>query len=465
VIRALVIAVGLLAVASPVHAEPLAIEHVLASLPHHPLVRAAATGVERAAGEQQVAAGAFDLRLRARGEHAPVGYYDRLVVDGEVRALTPVRGASVYAGWRRGTGGVPDYDLKVATLGLGELRAGFEIPLLRDGAIDRARADQRKAAATGLFARAELGRRELELARDATTAYWDWVTAGQRLEVRTRQLALARDRDRGIQRTIEQGNLAVVEGVDNRRVIAQRDAAVAGARRDLERAALELSLWWRDEAGGRQLPSSDLLPPLAELPPPLPEETDLGSAVADVRSRHPIARALAARLTSNAVDLELADNQLLPSLSVTGRATRGLGDPDPRIPDRSTTALDVGVVFEVPLQRRQAAGSLAIARADRARLEAERRFAPARLEGDLRAAAADLAAARTRAELAAEQERLARSLVEAEQRRFEQGEATILVVNLREEAAADAAIARIDALGELWKARARFALALGRAPG
>jgi cobalt-zinc-cadmium efflux system outer membrane protein len=450
--------------ATTARAEPLTVERVIANLPFHPLATAARAGIARADGERTAAAGAFDVRVRARGDHAPIGYYDRLILDGEVRTLTRFQGLSAFAGWRLGAGGIPDYDLKLATLDRGEWRAGIDLPLLRDRAIDRARADERKAETSRAVARAELTRRQLELARDAIVAYWDWVTAGHRLVIRARQLELARTRDRGLQRTIGEGNMAPIEGVDNARVIAQREALVIAAERDARRAALELSLWYRDPRGDSIVPEIDELPILRELTSPLPEESDVGAAVAAARLRQPIAAAFSARLAANAIDRELAENQRLPSLGATAYGSRGIGGLDPRLPDRSSTAINVGFSFELPLQRRQAEGALAIARADRQRLEAEQRFAFERLELDVRVAVAELTAARGRAVLAGEQERLARQLAEAEQQRFDRGDTTILVVNLREEAAAEAAAARVDALGEYWKARVRFQVALGQAP-
>lgn len=464
-IRIIVLVLSLAVARSAVaRAEPLTVERVVANLRSHPLATAARAGIDRAEGELVEAAGAFDVRLRARGDHAPLGYYDRSVLDGEVRARTRIQGLSGFAGWRLGAGGIPDYDLKLATLDRGEWRVGVDVPLLRDRAIDRARADERKAEASRAIARAELTQQQLELARDAVVAYWDWVTAGHRLAIRARQLELARVRDRGLRRTIGEGSVAPIEGADNARVIAQREALVLAAERDVRRASLELSLWYRDPRGEPIVPTIDELPILAAPGSPLPEESDLGAAIATARHRQPIVAAFGARLAANAIERELAENQRLPSFVATAYGSRGIGATDPRLPDRSSTAIGVGFSFELPLQRRQAEGALAIARADRQRLEAAQRFAIERLELDIRVAVAELIAARGRAVLAAEQERLARQLAEAEQQRFERGDTTILVVNLREEAAADASAARVDALGEYGKARVRFQVALGLRP-
>ncbi len=444
-------------------AAPLEFPEVAAGLRSHPLATAATAILERAEGEQLAARGAFDLRARARAERV-LGYYDRTILDGELRQTTRLRGLGIYAGWRLGSGDFADYDLKAATLDRGELRAGIELPLLAGGAIDRARADQRKATYGLTIGRAELTRRMLELERDAAVMYWDWVAAGQRLSLRERQLELARRRDRDLQTTIQQGSTAPIEGVDNARLIAARESSEVAARRDFARMSLELSLYLRDRHGAPVVADRDRVPTLAPLPQPLVGEADLVDVIREARTRQPSFAMLDARLAANRVDLELANNGLLPSLNVSVYALRGLGPGDVRIPDRDRGAVGGALTFEIPLERSQARGVLAMASADRKRLLAEQQLLTERLVIDARFGVAELTTARQRLTLATDQVRIADQLADAERIRFERGDSTILIVNLREEAAADAVVAQIDAMVDYRKARARYLATLGQSP-
>jgi outer membrane protein TolC len=438
-------------------ATPLSLAEVLDAIARHPHVEAAGASVERARGQELAANGAFDVRVRAGGDLYPLGYYERSLLDVEVRAPLRYSGVTPYVGWRRGNGDFAAYDLKARTEERGELRAGIEVPLLRDRSIDRARADLGKAELADDVARAELAQRVLELQLQGTVAYWRWVAAGHRLRVRERQLQLAVDRASGLRRTIDQGTTAPIEAIDNARVIAGREALVVAARRDLTRTARELSLYVRDLQG------APITPPLERLPP-LPITEGQSPSTTMAQRRLPILDALALRLETNAIDLDLAENQLLPTLSARAFAARGLGPKDPIIPDRAEASLGLGLVFELPVQRRQAQGSLAIARAESSRLRAEQRALTDRINADLDVTAAELAAAQERTALVTTQAELAEDLAAAERRKFETGASTILIVNLREEAAADAAAARIDALAEYMEARARHAVARGSAP-
>ncbi len=437
---------------------------VLDAVRAHPLAAAARAGVDRAVGQQLAAEGAFDVRARVRGTTTPTAYYDSTTLDAEVRMLTPVWGITPFAGWRLGRGEFPAYDGKLSTLQRGELRAGLDVPLLRDGPIDRPRADLQKAELADDQARAELRQRELELQQSAAFAYWDWVAAGTRLTVRERQLQLARDRDEGIRRTITQGNTAPIEALDNARVIATRQAIVVTGQRDVIRSGLELSMFLRGPGGAATVPGPERLPVLVELPPPLAIEVDLAAVIAQAYAAVPSVAAVGVRLEANAVDVELARNQLLPGVTASAYVTRGFGPSETALPDRSETAIGVGLTIDMPVQLRQARGALAIARADRTRLEQERRFLLDRIAIEVRAAHAELVAARQRAQLAGTQAQLAEQLAEAERTRFARGDTTILFVNLREEGAADAAASKIDATADYFKARARYVVAAGLSP-
>lgn len=452
-----------LALVATATATPLELPEVAARLGSHPLATAATATLERAEGERLAAEGAFDLRTRARAERV-LGYYDRMILDAELRQPTRLRGLGLYAGWRLGSGDFADYDLKAATLDRGELRAGLDLPLLAGGAIDRARAEQRKATLGLTIGRAERTRRLLELERDAAVTYWDWVASGQRLALREQQLELARRRGRDLQTTIQQGSTAPIEGVDNARVIATRESSEVGAQRDFARMSLELSLYLRDGQGAPVLPDRARVPVVATLPAPVVGESDLIDVIRDARARQPSFAMLDARIAANQVDLDLATNQLLPSLTASVYVMRGIGAADSRIPDRDRMAGGGALTFELPLERSQARGAVAIARADRKRLLAEQQLLNERLLVDARFGVTELTTARQRVGLATEQVRIADQLADAERLRFERGDSTILIVNLREEAAADAAIARIDAVADYRKARARYLATLGQSP-
>lgn len=438
----------------------LELDAVLASVrEHHPLLDAADAAIDGARGRQLSARGAFDPRLRARASGTPMGGYRYGVVDTEVRARTVALGMVAFGGWRLGRGNIPAYDGRLVTADAGELRAGVEVPVLRDALVDAPRTARRKADVDAEIAELERQQRSLELARDAAIAYWDWAAAVGRREIRERQLALARDRDAGMRRQIAEGNTAAIEALDNARVIATREAIVVGAERDAQVSAIALSLFLRTRDGTPRAPDG-LAPPRLALAPS-EDAVDLGADIAAALGRRPELRIAAARVRAAELDIRLARNGRLPSLAVQAYAAKDLGDGPAVL---QPAELGVGVSLEIPIPLRTARGELATARAAGRRIADERRFLGERVTVEVRTAHADMQAAHRRAAIAARQARLAEQIAVAERERLALGDSNILVVNLREEAAADAAAAAVDAVADHRKAQARYHVAIGEAP-
>src|SRR5690606_30858359 len=114
--------------------------------------------------------------------------------------------------------------------------------------------------------------RLLELEAAAATSYWNWVASGLRREIEQTLLELAQARDEALRRRIELGALDPLAGVDNRRLILDREGRVVAAERAFQQAALALSLYLRDGEGDPVAPGPERLP--AQLPEVSAPQTD-----------------------------------------------------------------------------------------------------------------------------------------------------------------------------------------------
>jgi outer membrane protein TolC len=94
------------------------------------------------------------------------------------------------------------------------------------------------------------------------------------------------------------------------------------------------------------------------------------------------------------------------------------------------------------------------------RLRAEEQMAKDRVEAEVRDSLSALEAAWKRVGLARRQRGLAVQLEKAERTRFDLGESNLLLVNLREQASADAALVEAEALGTWLRAQADYRAAL-----
>jgi len=417
---------------------------------NHPLLTAARATIDASAAEILAARGWFDTALRARGTLTPLGYYVGGRIDVAAEQRTPLWGTRLLAGYRLGRGAFPDYYGEQRTLAAGEIRAGVEVPLWRGGPIDPGRAALQRARLDREIADAGLTRERLRLHREATHAYWEWVAAGAAYRIAEGQLALARERAAQLLLRVERGDLPAVDALDNQRAVLQRDAALIAARRKLEGAALQLSLYLRDDAGDPLVIDPERLP--GALPVPGADGTpDSTSQIEAAIQRRPELRELARQRGQAEVDLRLARNQRAPAIDAGVMVLRDFGRGPAEL---APTELQATVFVDVPIQARAARGKARAAEAKIAAVDARAAFARDRIVVEVRDAISALLAAHERIDTAREALEVAERLADAERRSFERGASSLLFVNLREQQVAEAALLRVSALLEYHRAHA-----------
>ena len=440
-------------------AEPLTLAELEASVERaYPALLAAQADQAAAEGELRAARGGFDPQWKTRFDVDAFGYYSGKRLDTVVEVPTPWWGTTVFGGYRLGVGKIPDYDGKLVTESGGEFRGGLRVPLLRDGSTDRRRVTLGRAELGREIAGLGVEQQRLEVLRIARQRYWDWQAAGRRLVLAEGLLQLARDRDAVLEARVRRGDLPSVERTENERAIAQRTAQVATARRGLEQAALELSLFLRDASGAPVLPGANRLGSSLPEPTRLPDpEADLPQAL----ERRPEPQRLRLGLLQGQLELGLARNQVLPALDLSFFVAQDVGSFDPT---RAATTGFLGVSLEVPLLGRQPLGRLDAARAGVRRLEAQLRLSRDRVTVEVRDAVSSVTAAATRIGAARREVELATELERLERKRFELGDSTLFFVNLREQATLEAQLRAVDALADYHKGMAAYAAATARAP-
>jgi cobalt-zinc-cadmium efflux system outer membrane protein len=434
-----------------------------------PTLLAAERDRDAADAEMLAAEGGFDPVLRGRASVFPIGYYRYVTGDVTVEQPTPLWGSSLFVGYRigvpivPGSAGIPDYYGMQQTNSAGELRAGVAVPLVRNGPIDRRRANIQVRSQGRVLAEADLARARIEASRFAAVRYWDWVAAGRKLTIARDVLRVARERDVGLATRVQAGDLPRYERQDNQRAVLSRESGVIAAQQSLQRAAIELSLFYRDADGAPLLAPELQLPP--ELPLPDAAWTDTASQPAredEAVAARPELRRFDAQRAQARVELDLARNQALPVVDIVAQVSQDLGPSVSSSDTRGRTELSAGLVLEVPLVMRAQIGRVRAAEAALARVEAQRTFARDRVVADVRDAVASLRAALERTEIARRELAVAREVEQAERERFRQGDSNIFLVNQREQTTAEASVRLVDATADWLRARAAFRAAMGQ---
>lgn len=468
--RRLVAAVAALAclTGAPLTAQtPLTVEQVLGAVDRaFPLLDAARQEQEAAAGEATTAAGAFDLRLQATADVLRGNVYDNEV--GSLTLYQPLTfsGASVFGGYRMGRGTFAPYDGKAQTLTDGEWKAGVSLPLFRNRALDSRRGALERTALGQQLAEQRVAASRLRFLGEAALRYWDWVAAGRQQSVAARLLQIADARDRDLADAIALGQVAPVERIDNRRAILQRQAGVVTAGRATERQAIAVSLYYRGPDGSMRRPTEAEVPPTMPAPPAPISDEELEADLRQALTRRPDILALESTRRQQEVALNLARNELLPTFDLFTEVSRDQGDGSRTL---RGTEVDAGVLFQLPVQRRQGRGQTRTALANLSRIDAELRFARDRVRAEVEDAASALRAALDTVALVRSEVEVARELEQAERDKFLLGDSNQFLVNLRELATADARFREISATADAHKARVAYDVATARiwirAPG
>ena len=416
----------------------------------------------------QSAEGAFDARLVAKGEFKEFGFYENQVGDARFEQDTRLWGLRLRGGYRVGRGDFPSYEGDRQTNRGGEIRGGFELPLLRGGRIDANRARLRTAEVDLRRVEPEIELDRIGFLREATFAYWEWLAAGLEVDVSRQLVAEAEERQKQLTGRAERGVVPRIDLVDNERLILDRAMRLIGAERDAEQAAITLSLFLRDRGGEPSKPGPERLPsdfPPEQSPGEFEVESDLGRALAS----HPLLRGFSLERERLDVALDLARNDRLPSVDLLLEGSKDTGEAVPGISSEGSVSSDprgpaelmAKIRFALPVQQREARGRAAVALAELSRLERRERFARERIEAEILRALAGVEAAYAQTTTARDNLALAERLRRAEERKLALGTSNLINVNIREVQAADAAVALIRAQANYFEARVDYRAAVG----
>lgn len=436
---------------------PLELREVVESVErHYPLLAAIEQERTIAGGQLLSSLGSFDLRLNAL-QFSNSGTFPQYRSDYSFNQLTPFGGASLFAGYRQGLESFPSYDGKAITGDGGEVRAGVRLPLLRDRSIDRARANVAQAQIGRLIAEPTIETQRIAFLQAATRTYYTWVGAGLRVKLTEQLLDQARLRSDQIADRVRQGATPLIDHFDNQQTVAARQALLVVAQRALQRATVELSLFYRDAAGNPILVSDKRLPSSFPVPliPRLDEYPQAAQLALELRPEIRLLRLQYERLL---VEQRFQENQLLPGLNAIIGGAQDIGQGSPTL-DRSNFFVEAG--FDLPLQRRDARGKLLTIQGQLSQLAERLRFARDTILANVQDSLSALNQAYELREQAIIRLEYVKKVEEGEVLRFELAGNDLLRVLLRELATFDARLTLLDAEIEYFRSLADYQAALG----
>ncbi|TGK51310.1 TolC family protein [Leptospira bouyouniensis] len=418
----------------------------------YPLVLAAEKLLTETEYNYLAAEGAFDLQFKSMGTTKPIGYYTNNAADTVFEKPTPLGGTSFFAGYRIGRGKFPAYDGRRETNDYGEVRAGAIVPLMRNREIDKNRADLRKADIDRKLAELSIQKLKIEVIKEATKRYWKWVASGQEYLVNKDLLEIAKNRQQQISQRIKLGDIPKMEGTENDRAILQRESQFVSAEREMQKAAIDLSLFLRAADGNLILPSTDRLP--IGFPKPIDYKgLELDKSIKIAWKFRPEIQDYEYKREKARVDQDMGYNSLKPQVDLVVAGSQDFG---PGSVTRAKPELEASLVLNVPIQTRRPRGMIGAAEAKIAQLDQELQFSKDKIKTEVQDAISEVIASAKRVTVTQSEVELARKLEEMERERFALGDSTLLFVNIREQTSAEAAVREIKALYDHHVAVANF---------
>jgi outer membrane protein TolC len=416
-----------------------------------PVILLATREIRKAEFDILAAQGAFDLALKGSVNNT-TGYYNTNRGEMNIVKPTPIWGTSFFAGYRLSQGDFPDYYTPRRTNPGGEIRFGGRIPIWRDRATDSDRLELKQSEINKTIAQNVLDEQKLSVFRDAAASYWNWVSAGKRRRIVGDLFKIAELRQDQIKRRVALGDIPAIELQENERALLARKEQIAAADRLLQKSALYLSLYYR-KGDGTMISPRD-----GQLPAGFPPEVAINNSAFDADKQQALKMRPEIRRIENEIELErnalrFHENQRGPQIDLIIAGSRDMQQGPLR---RDPWEAEFGVVFNVPLQTRKQDGKIGGTQTKIEILQQKLSYQRDKIHLEANDALIGLENALRRLEIIKEEVQIADKLARAEKARFDLGDSTLLIVNLREQAAAEVALRLVGAEVDYWIARADY---------
>jgi outer membrane protein TolC len=410
------------------------------ALKFHPTVLAA---IERMrAGELAVtgARGAFDTRVVSDYKRQTKHPWNTTLSRTQIEKPLRLANSKIYAGTEQisNPNGFlsPLYHTGNPTTQTGNYSLlGFKVSLWRNFLMDPSRAHLKNAKFGAKIAKGEKQLTELDIARLSQLAYWEWVTAKKVKNVYEELLKNSEVRAEYLNARSKKGDIAQIIVTENEQYVASRKGSLQAAIERHLRAEFGLSLFNRDDKGEPVLSIAD--ESYEDFPANLGvllENLDLNSDIDELMKRRPDLKNLALNVALTETDLEMAQQDLKPQVDVTTEYFQRTKEH----PDMRRDYLMVIAQVSVPIERNLGNGNIGAARARRMVAEREMSYGQQTYKFEVMALRKALLLQLEQVKQSEIEYTKAKELTASEAYKFKTGGGNLFLVNLREEAQANA---------------------------
>ncbi len=419
---------------------------------YHPIVKQAGLVIDESQAKLMKSRGAFDPKIEVdydRKKFKNTEYYDRL--NGTFKIPTWY-GVELKATFEENTGDFLNPQAFVPEDGL--YSAGISVSLGQGLFINNRMASLKQAR---LFTEQAQVDRDIyvnTILFEAALVYFKWLQSYNELMLFENILVNAELRYRGIQKGVEVGENAEIEGTEARIAVNNRKLGLEQSKVKLMRAVLELSnfLWFNNNMPLELQP--DVIPDVNT--EPIVDATFNINQLQDdetVLDTHPKIVSLGYKLESLEVDTRLKANRLLPRIDVEYNFLTETPDVARTF---NTAEYKGGFNFSFPLFLRKERGDLKLARLKMQDTEFEIDATRVNLKNKINALKQELESYVAQNEITTEMVLDYERMLKAEERKFELGESSLFLVNSRESKLIDGQLKAIEIQNKFFSTKAKL---------
>jgi outer membrane protein TolC len=359
---------------------------------------------------------------------------------------------SAYAGYDISGGYTPQYDSAQITSTLGRQFVGLKMNLLSGFTMD----DERLNVYNSILDK-EKSDYEIELSKllvktEAMKAYLGWIMAGSELTSYERLLKIAEIRQAAMEKRLKTGDLAEIAVKENYNNVLKRRVKVMSSQDYFNKASQYLSLYYRDSQCNTIVPSQNVLPyslPKVKKLPDIPIVKEVNEAV----QNRPEFKIIQTQLQQIINQQKLAGNYLLPKLNLALQYNQNNSDTATSYYFQLNQQEVVGKLqFSLPLDRSYGKGMSAETDASYRKLLNDRQLLLEQLKSQIETLHYSISATASQVDISKSSNQLAQDLLSAENKRVNNGDSNLFMLNLREDNAINAYLDYINIINNNYQA-------------
>ena len=422
----------------------------------HPLLKQA--NLQLSVGEASLlkSRGGFDPKIEVdydRKKFKNTEYYDLLNATFKIPTWY---GIEFKANFEENTGAFLNPNLVVPDGGL--YSAGISFSLAQGFLINERMAMLKKAR---FFVDQTTAQRDLlvnNLIFDASTAYFEWVEANNEQQIYASFLDNAKLRFEGVKRSVELGDKAAIDSTEAKISFQNRKLNLEAAQLKTRKASLKASnfLWFNNVP----------LEIEENIMPMMPDDTIISSSLylegitndSIMLANHPKLRSIDAKVNRIEIERSLKRNKLLPKLDFQYNFLTQNGD---QLNSFNTANYKAAVNFSIPIFLRKERGDVQLANLKLQDASFDRAATSLAIQNKIIAVNAELSSLQKQNSIIDGLLTNYKTMLTAEERKFELGESSLFLINSREQKLIEVALKTNSLQIKFLNAYARLYNALG----